>query len=116
MLKAINSHSNNRLWYSDAYFDLIIWRDKNKEVEAFQLCYDIEHFERSLSWSKAYGFSHAQIDGGEANPLKNQSPLFVADGIFEYDTIINRFKKASQSIDEEIRTFILQKMSQYALR
>lgn len=111
MLTLIHSHTPNRLWYSNDYFDLIIWVDSHNAVEAFQLCYDIERFERVLSWSKQYGYSHSQIDGGEQNPFKNQAPLFVADGIFEGETILARFEEASIHLPDTIRDFVIKKIS-----
>lgn len=116
MLKKLISQSQkepNRLWYSSEYFDLIVWKNENKAIEAFQLCYDIGGRERVLSWRREYGFSHSQIDSGEQNPTINRSPLFVTDGVFDREEIQKRFKQESQNIDSDIREFIIQKIAIY---
>ncbi len=116
MLKKITSANKKdpyRLWYSDGYFDLIIWYNTKQSIKVFQLCYDIAVCERILSWSQEYGFRHSQIDSGEQNPTKNQSPLCVADGIFEKEDIIEKFKTNSKNIEREIREFIIEKIATY---
>jgi len=113
-LKISNPKEPNRLWYSDEYFDLIIWREAD-EITAFQLCYDIKRFERVLSWSKRYGFSHSHIDSGERNPSKNQSPLFVADGLLDRSFIMEKFATHAQDIDPAIRSFVVTKIAEYTI-
>jgi hypothetical protein len=108
-----NPKDPNRIWYSDEYFDLIIWQDRHNCIEAFQLCYDIKRHERVLSWSKTYGFNHSQIDSGEQSPNTNRSPLFVADGIFECQKLLEKFNKHAKDIDAHIRAFIIDKVKTY---
>ncbi|MEA2027966.1 MAG: hypothetical protein U9N49_03200, partial [Campylobacterota bacterium] len=69
--------------------------------------------ERVLSWRKTYGFTHAQIDSGEQNPSKNQSPLLVADGVLDTHQLLEKFQNESQNIDKNIREFIIEKIKTY---
>jgi len=117
MLKKITHTSKkepNRVWYSSDYFDLIVWRESSGEVKAFQLCYDIARNERVLSWRKAYGFTHAQIDSGEQNPSKNQSPLLIADGVLDRQRLLEKFQVESQNIDKDIKEFVIDKIGRYS--
>src|SRR6266496_2922148 len=70
-----------RRWFSDDYFDLIIWTLPNGSVSGFQLCYDKTGTERALTWSPRSGFQHERVDTGEADPTKNRTPVLVPDGL-----------------------------------
>ena len=61
---------SKRRWFSDDYFDLIVWFDEQDEITGFQLCYDIHHVQRAVTWQKDSGFSHHKIDDGENRPGK----------------------------------------------
>jgi len=77
------------------------------------LYYDTKRCERVLSWRQGEGFGHAQIDSGEQNPTFNRSPLLVADGVFDKAKILDRFQYESQTIDSDIRDFIIQALTTY---
>ncbi|KIM12224.1 MAG: hypothetical protein KU38_04855 [Sulfurovum sp. FS08-3] len=109
----VNPKEPNRLWYSSDYFDLIVWKNQESSVEAFGLYYDTKKRERVLTWRRGQGFSHAQIDSGEQNPTFNRSPLLVPDGVFDKAKILDRFQYESQTIDSDIREFIIQKLTTY---
>ena len=54
-----------RRWFSDNYFDLIVWYDDERKLVGFQLCYDKDGRERALTWTHEHGFQHNRIDSGE---------------------------------------------------
>ncbi len=116
MLKEIPSNKQkdrNRRWFSDDYFDLIVWLGRNSIVAGFQLCYDIQRSERALTWTRENGFTHERVDGGEENPAKNRSPILVPDGVFPAQEILERFLARSAEIDGLVRAFVAEKLRQY---
>lgn len=106
-----------RRWFSDDYFDLIVWVDDAQEVVGFQLCYDVLHTHRALTWHTDIGFAHHRIDDGENRPGKlKASPILVPDGAFDYEQIAQQFKQASQQIDPRIAGFVHDMVQNYPLR
>lgn len=103
-----------RRWFSDEYFDLIVWFDNDDNIVGFQLCYDISHTHRALTWRQETGYSHHRVDDGESRPGKiKATPILVADGVFEYDKIAAKFKKESRQLEKDMATFIYEKIMQY---
>ncbi len=103
----------NRRWFSDDYFDLIVWLGRDGAFDGFQLCYDIQQRERALTWTEEKGFTHERVDAGEENPAKNRTPILVPDGVFPVQEIIERFLEHSAGSDEGIRSFVVGKLRQY---
>ena len=105
---------DKRRWFTDHYFDLILWYDDHDRIAGFQLCYDITSNHRALTWHRERGYTHHQVDDGENRPGKMKaSPILVPDGVFEYPTIAERFYHASRRIDPEIATFVYNKILEY---
>jgi len=117
MLKEIISTKHpaksTRKWFSDDYFDLIVWIDQNGAISGFQLCYDKFEKERALTWTKKDGYRHERIDDGESSPTKNLSPILVPDGICPTQEIIELFLLNSAEIDSQLRSFIVDKLRGY---
>ena len=97
-----------RRWFSDSYFDLIVWYldESQAEIVGFQLCYDKPGSERAVTWRKNEGFSHNRIDDGERPFSSKMSPVLVADGVFDRDGILERFAEAAHNIDPDLEAFI----------
>lgn len=103
-----------RRWFSDEYFDLIVWFDDQDEIVGFQLCYDIHKTHRALTWQEHKGFTHHKIDDGENRPGKvKASPVLVPDGIFDAAVIARRFRGASQNIDAKVADFVYKILQTY---
>jgi hypothetical protein len=103
----------HRRWFTDDYFDLIIWYNDDNSMYGFQLCYDKQESERSLTWIEGQGFSHNKIDAGEAPGRSKMSPILVPDGLFDKDAIAERFKNTSKKIDRDISAFVYTKLITY---
>jgi hypothetical protein len=95
-----------RRWFTDEYFDLIVWYGDDGSLVGFQLCYDKKQRERALTWTVDHGFQHNRIDSGEAPGHAKMSPVIIADGEFGTADILGRFQKASTSMDAEIARFV----------
>lgn len=107
-----------RRWFSDDYFDLIVWyegtRRSHRDINGFQLCYDRSGFERALTWQSGRGFSHEKVDTGEGGRLGLKStPILVADGLFDADAIAERFREACRGIDPKIARLVLDRLATY---
>ena len=105
-----------RRWFSDADLDLIVWLADDGAISGFQLCYDKQRSERALTWRRESGFVHEQVDSGETNPAKNQSPILVPDGLCPIDELTDQFLSKSRGIDPAIRSFVEAKLREYAGR
>jgi hypothetical protein len=103
-----------RKWFSDDYFDLIVWLDETDTILEFRLCYDILYDQRVLLWREDSGFCHQRVDNGEGRPGKHKAtPILVPDGILERQDTAEKFRKESLKIEEKIATFVYEKIMQY---
>jgi hypothetical protein len=103
-----------RRWFTDAYFDLIIWYDRDRTtIKGFQLCYDKEREERALTWRREAGFDHKRIDDGDITGRMKMTPILVPDGSFDYTSIAGQFLRESTKLDPEIRAFVYNTLMHY---
>lgn len=106
-----------RRWFTDRYFDLIVWLAPDGGIIGFQLCYDKEGRQRALTWKRPGRYSHTGIDDGENRPARfKQTPILVADGSFDHAAIAARFKRASREIEPIIAEFVYDRLRGYAAR
>jgi hypothetical protein len=102
-----------RRWFTNTYFDLIVWYDKRKVITGFQLCYDKSYNEHAITWKIDEGFLHNKIDDGEFAGQAKATPILVPDGNFDKNAILERFKKESTGLDREIREFVSRKLIEF---
>jgi hypothetical protein len=102
-----------RRWFTDEYFDLIVWYNDDRRLIGFQLCYDKEERERALTWTLAHGFQHDRVDAGEVPGHSKMTPIIVADGAFNAAPVATRFREASASIEPAIASFVSERLSAY---
>ena len=104
----------HRRWFSDKFFDLIIWYNDDGEIEGFQLCYDKGENERAVTWHKDSGFAHTGVDDGEDKiRLYKMTPILVSDGVFDNKKIAKKFREESTEIDSNISAFVFDKLIMY---
>ncbi|MGA2478014.1 MAG: hypothetical protein ABSG63_04605 [Spirochaetia bacterium] len=102
-----------RRWFTDDYFDLIVWYGNDNALLGFQLCYDKQRQERALTWTTEHGFQHNRIDAGEVPGHAKMTPLIIADGAFNRDPVAERFRRESAALDPVIATFVYAKLKEY---
>ncbi len=102
-----------RRWFTDEYFDLIVWYDDGGRLFGFQLCYDKDDHERALTWTAASGFHHNRIDDGEVPGHSKMTPIIGADGSFNARPVAERFREASARIEPEIASFVSETLDTY---
>ena len=106
----------HRRWFSDNFFDLIVWQNMNGTIKKFELCYDKGHNERALTWNEKNGYIHLKVDDGEGNPGRHKmAPIFLTDGYFDWKAISDKFFQASRKIDEGVLSFVHDRLMAYAL-
>lgn len=106
----------DRRWFSSPQFDLILWLDRQRRLKGFELCYDKQDRERSLSWTPRRGFQHMAVDSGENRPGKHKSsPILVPDGVFDAERVRQDFLTASVSLPPEIAAYVRMALQQYTL-
>lgn len=116
-IKNVKQYKNEglRRWFTDKDFDLIVWYDnENKNIDGFQLCYDKSNYERALTWTKNdNNFYHNRIDDGEIPGAVKQTPILVADGLFDKFKIAEDFNVKSIEIDKKVAKFVYNKILEY---
>ena len=95
----------HRRWFTCPSCDLFVWTDDDG-VCRFEFCYDKSKDEHSFTWDRASGIQHNEIDDGEANPLRNDTPIAVPDGTFEGDVLADRFEAVAGEVDTDIARFV----------
>lgn len=97
-----------RRWFRDDEFDLIVFYPTmgSEEIIAFQLCYRKDGQERVLTWRRRGGHSHNRIDDGEVTYHSKMTPILVADGVFQKEEVLDRFRAAANHLDKRLIHFI----------
>ena len=103
-----------RRWFSDNYFDLIVWEDEKRDIVRFELCYNKFKDEHAYVWNQQDGYDHLKVDDGEDGTERSKmSPIFVADGYFDREALAAKFLEAGKDIDQDIAQFVYSKLKDY---
>ena len=79
----------------------------------FQLAYDKHRNEHSIAWRAGRGFTHYQVDDGEAAPLSKETPFLYLDGAFQRDRVLAEFLAAADALPSEIAVFVAARMREF---
>lgn len=112
--KNLKQHPNEqkKRWFSDVFFDLIVWYGKQNEIDGFELCYGKPYKERVLVWKSPELFQHMKVDDGEQKPFRHKmTPIYVPDGEFRKSEVLDRFLTASEDLEKSIRQLVTDKLS-----
>ena len=102
----------HRRWFSSKDLDLIVWYDLDGSPMEFQLCYSTGPVRRALTWTRARGFRHEDIDDGEdVAGAHKMTPLLFADGKYDLGHILDLFENQSCNIEQEIKSFVIAKLT-----
>jgi hypothetical protein len=94
-------------WFTDEFFDLYVWFDKQGEIASFQLCYDKPRDEQAFTWKRLSTYYPQRVYDGEYSPGKNKSTLvLLSDGAIDIRFVAHRFFPECKSIDREIAEFV----------
>ena len=105
---------HRRRWFRSANEELIVWLAHDDSIFGFQLCYDRHVGEKALTWRRDAGFAHERIDDGESTGMGHkQSPVLVADGVFDAPRVLSRFLAISGSVPHGIVEFVAERLRSY---
>ncbi len=118
MLRELENPRQNeneiRRVFNDDFFDLYVWYNNDNSIKGFQLCYDKNADSRALTWHSDSEYSHMKIDDGETGEfVQKMKPILVPDGIFNFNDIAEKFKRASGNIDSDVADFVYDKILKY---
>lgn len=103
----IGNQPEDRRWFEDDYFDLILWTDSSGTPRSLQLCYAKSDSERVLTWDHTSGYVHFRVERGEAHGYSNPpSTLWPADG-YAHATVLSEFQERSSDLPASVRDFVL---------
>lgn len=95
-----------RRWFESDGFELVVWQNAAGAFEGFQICYDFGRGERALTWRPEVGFEHNAVDGGDASPLANLTPILGAVTAVPWAEIEKRFGERAAGLEEELREMV----------
>jgi hypothetical protein len=102
--------------FSDDGFDLYVWYELDREkILGFQLCYDKGFFkeQNALTFIAPARFLHPGVDEDPSYLPPLATPILVADGAPDIDTLAASFEAAAENIDEKVRAFVLATLRRY---
>lgn len=105
-----------RRWFTDPYFDLIVWYSDDGSLTGFQLCYDKQGRERAFTWTREHGSQHERIDAGETPGHSRMSPVIVADDSPPAEGVAELFLRQSGAVDSEIVRLVYAAISSHPSR
>ena len=117
--EVVNVHQQDprlrRRWFCDDYFDIFVWEslEPDNAIVGFQLCYDKTLCERVLSWRESTGYTHHGIDGGDALPGANRTPIMVMDGVMPLPAVLQKFDVSAARMEPRIRELIRARLWDY---
>jgi len=103
-----NPGESHRRWFSDDFFDLIVWFDDAGDIILFQLGYDPEGADGLLEWRRPSGLSHFTVDTAGRRPARHaRTPFLVPAPAPDVTALVDRFKAEVGSIEPAIVDFVL---------
>ena len=104
------SGPGRRRWFESDGLDLIVWLSPRDEISGFQLCYESLRGPHALTWRVDGGFTHCEVDEGDATPFKNETPVLVPDGRVPWARIRGLFDERSAALEPGLREFVQEKL------
>lgn len=101
-----------RRFFYDEEFDIYVWYEGKKMI-GFQVCYDKSNYQRALTWMEDGGYRHEMVETGEIGGSFKRKPVLMADGVFDYSKVAEKFLRESKKIDNEISAFIYKKILEF---
>ena len=95
-----------RRWFNSDAMDLYVWYDNEDAPLGFQLCYGKPNAERALTWFRPASYSHMRVDHGGPFGGRGQTPLLVADGLFDPATVSTQFARLAAELPEDVRGLV----------
>lgn len=106
-----NRGERKRRWFTSVQMDLYVWFGWWGAPVKFQLCYNKHRQEKVLTWSKANGYSHENIDPGEPAGVGHKATAILVNTATAVEGSLGEtFAAASINVPDRIRCFVLGKL------
>jgi hypothetical protein len=106
-----------RRWFSDPYFDVIIWYDrKGGEMTGFQVCYDKGRTERAYTRKLEARMvrSHRFVANGPVEVGSNKmTSILKGDAAAVDEAVLSRFRDSAMGLEPELVEAIVSEMEEY---
>ncbi|WP_321991271.1 hypothetical protein [Marispirochaeta aestuarii] len=102
-----------KVWFTDDYWDLFLWIDRNKRISSFQLGYGKPSEEQMLIWRRGGGLTATRVSDGEETLTENRTPLLTETSDYDLDSVIERFSGDSKKINSKIADFVVSTLTRY---
>ena len=102
-----------RRWFNSAAMDLYIWYDDAGAPLGFQLCYGKPYHERALTWFRPDAYSHMRVNPTGGAGDRYGTPILVADGLFEPDTVRTDFAREAGDLPADVVSLVSDKIAGY---
>ena len=106
-----SSHHRSKRWFTDSNMDLFIWFEY-KVLICFQLSYNKQQQETSLSWHIETGFTHNLVKSTKYHTIHGTRATTLSEGECGLDTatIAREFLQASDQIEVTLADFIFARL------
>ncbi|MGB0713858.1 MAG: hypothetical protein ACPGUC_09900 [Gammaproteobacteria bacterium] len=92
-----------RRWFHDEAMDLFTWSDASGDLVRFELTTRCGATENAVTWTAEQGLCCYRVDGGEDDPQRNRTPVFIAGMVECLPSIAGRFRVVARLLDEGLR-------------
>jgi len=111
-IKDVKQESGNvrKRWFSDDYFDLIVWENEEKDIVTFQLCYNINVNEHAFYWVADQPTTHHKVDDGDRPGAIKRTPVLLPESRYDALKILKKFIDHSGLLEKATAKFIVRKI------
>jgi hypothetical protein len=99
-----------RRWFDGGHYELVVWYRPDGRFAGFQILYRLEQVEHALTWRENGGFQHTRVDSGTNSPLKNLTPILLANGSIPWPQVLREFDENGAALEPELRTFVRERL------
>ena len=96
-----NPGEPRRRWFTDDAMDLFVWC-ADDGYTGFQLSFGKPADEHAITWRRGEDLQHTRVDDGSRPGQYPGSPLLVADGEFDRDTVLHDFLSRAEAVENGI--------------
>jgi len=98
-----------RKWYFSEELDLVVWFNPAEIPCAFQLAYDKNSYEKSISWHFEKGYRHYVVNNSRwfATPLLNEG------GLFKKDKVLKQFLALSSELPLPVAELVSSRLQEF---
>ncbi len=98
--------AGRRRWFEADGLDLVVWFDGAGEVAGFQLCFDMPAETRAATWRPGVGFAFSRVDSGDADPLRDETPVLEPAAAVPLPELARRFAVHAAGLEPPLRAFV----------